>query len=156
MQNPPHFLHKQVKNIPIFPFHIRKSHTIYASKSAFQCFTSPQCPRVRWPSGFCWMAIRLTHKWPSVPTPIAIQLPSDGHRTGRGTHLFHSPIRRVLVRGALSACRFSSFQEPHLSFYFITQRLISQKRIKTRVFPSKLFLARKYAILAFGIYSLTF
>lgn len=82
MQNPPLFLHKQVKNIQYFPFRIRKSRTIYASKSAFRCFTSPQCPRVRWPSDFCWMAIHLTHKWPSVPPPMAIHLPSDAHRMG--------------------------------------------------------------------------
>lgn len=82
MQNPALFLHKQVENILIFPLHIRKNRTIYASQLAIRCINLPECPGDRWPSDFCRMAIRLTHKWPSVPPPMAIHLPSDGHRTG--------------------------------------------------------------------------
>lgn len=155
MQNPTLFLHKQVENILIFSLHIRKNRTIYASQLAIRGINLSECPGDRWPSDFCRMAIRVTPQWPSVLCPIAIHLMPDGHRTGGGTLLFHVLIRQAFVRGALSACSFSSFQESHFPFSFITQRLTSHECVKIRVFPSIVSLARKYAILACGIYSLT-
>ena len=94
MQKRALFLHKQIKSTPIFPLHIHKSRTIYVAKSAFRDINLPQCPQVRWPSDFCWIAIRLTPKWPSVSRPIAIHHSSDGHRTGVNTPLPFSPLSK--------------------------------------------------------------
>ena len=155
MQNPALFLHKQVENIPFSPFHIRKNRTIYALKSASQGIYLRQCPRVRWPSDLSWMAIRLTHKWPFVPHPIAIHLLSDGHRTGIKQFFRFPSIGKPLVWGTFLACRFFVFYILNFLFSFIIQQLTSQKCIKNRVYPSNTSLARKYAILACRIYSLT-
>ncbi len=123
MQNPPLFLHKQVENILIFPLHIRKNRTIYASQLAIRGINLPECPGDRWPSDFCRMAIRVTPQWPSVSCPIAIHLMPDGHRTGGGTLLFHVPIRQAFVRGAYRRVVFPSFQEPYFSFLLLLNGL---------------------------------
>ena len=155
MQNPPLFLHKQVKNIQYFPFRIRKSHHLRVKIGIPMLHLTPM------PSSP--MAIGLLLDGHPSHTQMAIRPSSDGHSPsvrcpsdGVETLLFHLSIRQALVRCTLSACGFSSFQDPYFPFPFITQQLTPHDRIKIRVFPSKLFLARKYAIPAFGIYSLTF
>lgn len=148
MQNPTLFLHKQVENILIFPLHIRKNRTIYASQLAIRGINLPECPGDRWPSDFCRMAIRVTPQWPSVSCPIAIHLMPDGHRTGGRDAPLPYPHSASLRSWRISACSFSSFKESHFPFSFITQRLTSHECVKIRVFPSVVSLARKYAILA--------
>ena len=141
MQKRALFLHKQVKSTPIFPLHIHKSRTIYVAKSAFRDMNLPQCSQARWPSDFCWIAIRLTPKWPSVSRPITIHHSSDGHRTG-GKHTFSIfPTWQTLVFDVLSSHRFIVFQEPQILVSPIIQILTTQKRNKNREFPSKVFLA---------------
>ena len=155
MQKRALFLHKQVKSVPIFPLHIHKSRTIYVAKLAFRGMNLSQCPQVRWPSDFCWIAIRLTPKWQSVSPPIAIHLLSDGHRTGVNTPLSFSLFRQTLVFGIISARRISVFLKRSFAVLLIPQWFTSFKRIKNRVFPSRTSLTQEYAILACGIYSLT-
>ena len=155
MQKRALFLHKQVKSFPIFPLHIHKSRTIYVAKSAFRDMNLPQRSQVRWLSDFCWIAIRLTPKWPSDFPPIAIHLLSDGHRTGVNTPLSFSLFRKALVFGALLACRISAFLKHLFIVILVPQWFTSFKRIKNRVFPSRISLTQEYAILACGIYSLT-
>ena len=155
MQNPPLVLHKWGENILIFPFRVCKSRIVYATESAFRGIRLRGWPVVRWPSVCSSMAIGVAPKWLFVSGPMAIHLESDGHRTGVDTPFSVSHFRQTLVWGAFLACRFPAFQELRFLLPRGIQRLTWLGGIKNRVFPSIASLARKYAILAYGIYSLT-
>ena len=155
MQNPPLVLHKWGENIRNLPLRIRTNRIVCAMELACRGIKLRGWPGVRWPSVWSSMAIGVAPKWPSVSGPMAIHLESDGHRTGVGTPFSASHSGQTLVRGAFLACRFPAFQEFRLSLPLGVQRLTWRGGIKNRVFPCFASLARKYAILAYGIYSLT-
>ena len=93
------------------------------------------------------MAIRLT----SDSHSSLVRWPSDG-----GKHTFSVfATWQTPVFSTLLVRRIIVFQEEHFSISPIIQLLTTQKHNKNRVFPSKIFLAQKYTILARKIYSLT-
>ena len=155
MQNPPLVLHKWGENMRNLPLRIRTNCIVCATGLACRGIKLCGWPGVRWLSVWSLMAIGVAPKWPSVSGPMAIHLESDGHRTGVGTLFSASHSGQTLVRGAFLACRFPAFQEFCFMLLYGSQRLAPRGGIKNRVFPCFASLARKYAILAYGIYSLT-
>lgn len=135
-------MHKQVKSTPISPLHIHKSRTIYVARSAFRDKNLPQYPQVRWPSDFCWIAIRLTPKWPSVSRPIAIHHSSDGHRTGVNTLLPFSPLGKPQFSVHYWCVELSFFKKNIFPFYLLFNYLHHKNAIKIAYFQAKFFSLR--------------
>ena len=108
------------------------------------------------------MAIGLSLDSHRSYTQMAIRLRSDSHSSrvrwpseGVNTPHSFSLFRKTLIFGTLSVRRISVFLEPSFVVLLVPQWFTSFKRIKNRVFPSRISLTQEYAILACGIYSLT-
>lgn len=108
------------------------------------------------------MAIGLLLDGHPSHTQMAIRLSSDSHSSpvrwpsNGGKHTtFIFTLSANPRFGTLLARRISVFLKRSFAVLLIPQWFKSFKRIKNRVFPSRISLTQEYAILACGIYSLT-
>ena len=79
-----HFVHKYAEMHPISDDSSPAFCTIYVRKSGNDEPKSGVSPSDGWLFICGWMAIGVVHKWPSVSTPMAIELQTNGHRTTDG------------------------------------------------------------------------